>query len=128
MSILVVVPDQLFRENLAHHLRQRNFSVRVGENRQAVLRALDEEQIDVALLGLVGLRQEGLEMLRLIRTASPETKVILMTTPDCLQYSIDGMKYGAFDDVLVPYDIDQLCSKIRLALSGQNNRTDRGHA
>ncbi|SDB40654.1 Response regulator receiver domain-containing protein [Desulfonatronum thiosulfatophilum] len=117
MRLLVVEPDHLFRDNLVHHLRQRCFNVCIAEDRQELIQLLNEEQIDVALLGLDGLRREGLEMLRLILDVSPKTKVILMTNPDCLQYSIDGMKIGSFDDVLVPCDVDLLCSKIRQAIA-----------
>jgi len=115
MPLLVVESDQFFRDNLVHHLRQRDFTVYTGENLDDVLRMLREQTFRVILLGLSGVGQEGLEMLRAIREASPFTNVILMTTPDFLQYSIEGMKIGAFDDILAPCDIDLLCAKIKLA-------------
>ncbi|WP_051822735.1 response regulator [Desulfonatronum thiodismutans] len=115
MPLLVVESDQLFRDNLVHHLHQRDFTVYTGENLDDVLRLLGERTFRVILLGLSGVGRKGLEMLRSIRANSPLTNVILMTTPDCLQYSIEGMKMGAFDDILAPCDIDLLCAKIKLA-------------
>lgn len=115
MHVLVIETDQLFRDNLVHHLRQRGFTVFAGASRDEIIKILAAHVIAVALLGLGGLRREGLAVLRKIKEHSPETQVILMTTPDCLLYSIEGMKLGAYDDVLVPYDIDLLCAKIRQA-------------
>lgn len=119
MHVLVIETDQLFRDNLVHHLRQRGFTVFTGASRDEIIKVFSEHGIVVVLLGLGGLRREGLALLRKIKEQSPGTQVILMTTPDCLQYSIEGMKLGAFDDVLVPYDIDLLCAKIRQAESGR---------
>ena len=121
MPLLVVESDQLFRDNLVHHLRQRDFTVYIGENLDDVVRLLRERTFRVILLGLSGVGRKGLEMLRAIRSSSPFTNVILMTTPDCLQYSIEGMKMGAFDDILAPCDIDLLCTKIKLAESKTQN-------
>ncbi len=118
MCLLVIETDQPFRDNLAHHLRQRGFTVRTGEDKESITRVLTDHNIRVALLGLEGSCRKGLDLLRHIRTVSPDTEVILMTTTDNLQYSIEGMKMGAFDDVLVPCDIDLLCSKIRQAEDG----------
>lgn len=115
MPLLVIESDQTFRDNLVHHLRQRDFTVFTGENLNDIQRMLRTRSFRVILLGLSGVGREGLEMLRAIRSASPLTRVILMTTPDCLRYSIQGMKMGAFDDILAPCDIDLLCSKIILA-------------
>lgn len=117
MCLLVIETDHLVRDNLTHHLRQRGFTVRTAQNRASVARILEDCAIDVALLGLEGVGREGLEFLRDIRAASPKTRVILMTPPDCLHDAIEGMKMGAFDDVPVPYDIDLLCAKIRRAAS-----------
>ncbi|HDQ39648.1 MAG TPA: response regulator [Desulfonatronum sp.] len=119
MRLLVIETDQLFRDNLVHHLRQRGFFVFTGEDSQEISKILGKEAITVALLGLGGMRREGLAVLRQIRDQSPATEVILMTTPDSIQHSIEGMRLGAFDDVLVPFDIDLLCSKIKQAKAGR---------
>jgi DNA-binding response OmpR family regulator len=115
MRLLVIEQDSLLRDNLVHHLRPRGFTVFAATTKEEIGQMLNKASIDVALLGLGGLRRQGLDLLSLIKSQSPDTQVILMTTPDLLQLSIDGMKLGAFDDIQVPYDIDLLCTKIRKA-------------
>ena len=115
MRLMVIELDTHLRDNLVHHLRHRGFTVCAATTKEEIAQALSSGPIDVALLGLGGLRRQGLALLSLIKTERPETEVILMTTPEMLQLSIEGMKLGAFDDIQVPYDIDLLCTKIRNA-------------
>jgi DNA-binding NtrC family response regulator len=122
MCLLVIETDHLVRDNLTHHLRHRGFTVRTGQNRASAAHILEECVVDVALLGLEGVGREGLEFLRDILTASPKTRVILMTPPDCLHDAIEGIRMGAFDDVPVPYDIDLLCAKIKRAAPQSDRR------
>jgi DNA-binding response OmpR family regulator len=123
MRLLVIEQDNLLRDNLVHHLCHRGFTVFAGTTREEVDHILRYNAIDVALLGLGGLRRQGMALLSLIRSESPGTEVILMTPSDCLQLSIEGMKLGAFDDIQVPYDIDLLCTKIKKA----RRRPDRSY-
>jgi len=115
MCLLVIETDMLFRENLARHLQQRGFAVCTARNQQEIARAFSRHDIAVALLGLGGLGRDALKHLQFILECSPATRVILLSTPDLLHYSIEGMKLGAFDEMLVPYDIDLLCTRIRQA-------------
>ena len=46
----------------------------------------------------------GIETLQHLRTASPDSLVILMTAYGTTQTAIEAMKHGAFDYVLKPFD------------------------
>ena len=115
MVLLVVETDNLFCDNLVRHLRQRDFSVQIATSLSNLSEVLRQQAFEVALVGLVGDRANALRMLEVIRAMHPNTRVILMTPPDCIRYSIEGMQMGAFDDIQVPFDIDLLCAKIMKA-------------
>jgi len=66
----------------------------------------------VVLLDVREIKEEGLILLRKIKSRSPLTEVILLTAPGQIALSIQGMKLGAFDDLLVPVDIDVLTAKL----------------
>jgi DNA-binding response OmpR family regulator len=76
-----------------------------------------KEKIDVVLLGVDGLGMEGLALIRPLKTISPETEIIILNDSHHMDLSIEGMDLGAFDDFLVPLDIDSLASRIREAAS-----------
>jgi DNA-binding NtrC family response regulator len=73
------------------------------------------ESIDVVLLGVDGLGRKGLDLIPAIQAVSPNTKIIVLNDSRYMDLSIEGMKRGAFDEFLVPLDIDLLADRIREA-------------
>ena len=55
-------------------------------------------------------------MIQNIKTDWPETEIIILADQGHLALSIQGMKLGAFDDIMVPINVEALLSKIRAAL------------
>ena len=47
----------------------------------------------------------GIETLQHLRTAAPQSLVILMTAYGTTQTAIEAMKHGAFDYVFKPFDL-----------------------
>ena len=81
---------------------------------------IPEEKIDVVLLGVDGLGMEGLALIRPIKTISPMTEIIIINDFNHMDLSIEGMDLGAFDDFLIPLDIDALTKRIREAAVQKN--------
>lgn len=44
--------------------------------------------------------QNGVEVLKAIKEASPETKVVMLSGQDKIDVAVDSMKYGAYDYVI----------------------------
>ena len=65
----------------------------------------------------------GIETLQHLRTASPESLVILMTAYGTTQTAIEAMKHGAFDYVLKPFDLVKLQELVRKALKASRDST-----
>src|SRR6056297_1176965 len=116
-NLLLIETDNLFRMNLTRRLDGERFRV-FPANRPAVIkRLIKKNKIDVALLDLSGLKLEGLNVLRLIKKLKPLTEVILLNTTGNMALSIEGMKLGAFDDLLIPLNINTLIQRIESAYS-----------
>lgn len=109
---MIIENDEGFRHNLSQHLCLKAHEVFETTREEDVKEILRSEEIDVVLLDLRGLKHEGLYLLRTIKTLSPHTEVILITSSDLLSLSIAGMKLGAFDDLLVPFDLETLLERI----------------
>jgi DNA-binding NtrC family response regulator len=73
--------------------------------------------IDVVLVGGKGVSQSGLPLLRFIKQTRPLTEVIFMSSSQhhSLCVSMEAMKLGAFDDLLIPFDIKTLLDRIDTA-------------
>ena len=63
----------------------------------------------------------GIETLQHLRTAAPQSLVILMTAYGTTQTAIEAMKHGAFDYVLKPFDLSKLNELVSKALKASRD-------
>jgi two-component system OmpR family response regulator/two-component system response regulator QseB len=112
---MIIEAENLFRKNLYRCLQAEGFTVVKLTQQDDVETIIAKEKIDVVLLGLDGLGKEGLSLIGLIKSVSPMTKIIILNDPKHMDLSIVGMDLGAFDDFLIPLDIDALAARIREA-------------
>ena len=90
---------------------------RIFKSRQQkdVKQILKIHKIDVVLLDLSDLKKEGLILLKMIKKMNPAIQVITINSGEQISLSIEGMKLGAFDDFLMPLNVDSLICRIREA-------------
>ena len=115
IRILIIEAENRFRKNLYQCLQKKGFTVDKLTAKDDVAAIVAKEKIDVVLLGVDGLGMEGLALIRPLKTISPETEIIIINDSHHMDLSIEGMDLGAFDDFLIPLDIDSLASRIREA-------------
>jgi len=115
IHILIIEAENRFRKNLYTCLQAEGFTVDKVTPQDDVVTLVAEEKIDTVLLGVDGLGREGLALIRPIKTISPMTEIIIINDARHMDLSIEGMELGAFDDFLVPLDIDSLAMRIREA-------------
>ncbi len=60
---------------------------------------------------------DGLELLDLLRTESPETRVIVITANGSINRAVQAMRAGAFDFLVKPFDEARLLSAVQNALA-----------
>ncbi len=75
-----------------------------------------DETFDVAIVDLMMPGLSGLETLRQIKAIKKDLPVILLTGHGSTKDGMQGMRLGAFDYLTKPLDINELISKISLAL------------
>lgn len=120
-SILVVddQEDILFASKM---LLKKHFDVvSTLSNPKNIIQLLAEESIDVALLDMnyrIGFEngREGIHLLKEIKKLSPDTVIILMTAFGKVETAVEGLKLGAFDYILKPWDNEKLLSVVKNAV------------
>jgi DNA-binding NtrC family response regulator len=115
VKVLVIDTDATFCQNLSQRLLLENYQVFATTDEAEGKRIIQRERIDVVLLGLKGLKYRGLSLLKTIKHLKPLTEVILMLPAEHLALSIEGMRAGAFDDLLMPFDIETMLARIKTA-------------
>lgn len=119
---IVVIDDQediLFAVKML--LKKHFETIHTLNNPKNIVKLLSENTIDVVLLDMnyrIGFEdgREGLYLLKEIKTLSPKTAIILMTAFGKLETAIEGLKMGAFDYVLKPWENDKLIFTIKQAV------------
>lgn len=89
-----------------------------------ILKAMAQEEIDIVLLDMnftlgVNSGQEGLLWLRTIRKHHPQMPVVLLTAYADVSLAVRGLKSGAADFIVKPWDNDELVRKLKDVLDMQ---------
>lgn len=117
-SILVIddQEDILFASKML--LKKYFENIYTLNNPKNVVELLAKNTIDVVLLDMnyrIGFEdgKEGLYLLKEIKTLSPKTVVILMTAFGKVETAVEGLKSGAFDYILKPWENEKLISVVK---------------
>ena len=113
INLLVIESDRSFRRSLCRRLSGVPIQVFESDGNAGLKKTIKQHKIDVVLLSLGGLKEEGLALLRQIKRFNPPTEVILLNGGAQVSLSIEGMKLGAFDDFFVPFDVKKLIDRIK---------------
>ena len=120
-SILIIEGDNLLQQHLARHFEIQNWRMFNAMKTKDIKRMFKKHGIDVVLLSLNDLKKEGLVLIKMIKKMRPPVQIITVNSPDQISLSIEGMKLGAFDDFLMPLDLDSLILRIRDACQAKKN-------
>jgi DNA-binding NtrC family response regulator len=128
---ILVIDDQEDILFAAKMLLKKHFeTIHTLNNPKNIVKLLTENSIDVILLDMnyrIGFEdgREGLYLLKEIKILSPKTIVILMTAFGKVETAVEGLKNGAFDYVLKPWENEKLVSTVKSAVeeSRKNQRT-----
>jgi PAS domain S-box-containing protein len=117
-DILVIDDDPLIRETVGDVLREQGHHVdRVDRGQDALARIGQARPVDLAIVDCRLPDISGLELLRSIKTRSPETEVILITGHASLDGALAAIAGDASSYLVKPVDTAQLLSTVARALA-----------
>jgi len=117
--ILVVDDEQSMRELLAIMLKKDGFDVVAAESRTQAAAVLARGPVDLIVTDVKLPDGDGIEILRHVKAAAPETVVIVMTAYGSTETAVAALKLGAYDYLIKPFDVDELKIVVRNALERQ---------
>ena len=122
-TILVIDDDAEIRYSLDRVLRNAGFRVQAADSGETGIEKAKAERPEVIFLDNRMNTISGIETLQHLRTAAPQSMVILMTAYGTTQTAIEAMKHGAFDYVLKPFDQKKLTELVEKALKAGRDAT-----
>jgi len=113
MRVLLVEDDTMIGDAVQLGLRKEGFVVDWVQDVADAELALDTHTFDLLLLDLGLPDRPGMELLKKIRARGQSISVLILTARDSVLDRIAGLDSGADDYLLKPFDLDELCARIR---------------
>lgn len=113
--LLIVDDEEGYVNILAKRLTKRNFLVKTALSGAQGIQELRRSDFDVAILDLKMEGMDGIEVLRIFKQMAPQLEVVMLTGHGSEQAAREGIKFGAFDYLTKPCELDELVEKLRHA-------------
>jgi two-component system, NtrC family, response regulator PilR len=123
-SILIVDNERSMRDFLSIVLKKEGYECKTAENGNHALKIVEKEPVDLILSDIKMPKMNGLDLLKALKVASPETAVVMMTAFASTETAVEAMKEGALDYLTKPFQIDEVKLIIKNALERKNLKSE----
>lgn len=113
MRLLLVEDDELLGDGVCTGLKQYGYTVDWVKDGQSAIQALSSENFDMVVLDLGLPKLSGLEVLKTVRGKNITTPVVILTARETVEDRVKGLDAGADDYIVKPFDLDELCARLR---------------
>ncbi len=107
-KILIIDDDDSIRFVLKKALTKEGYEVSEAKDGVAGLAALKKGGYPLAFMDIRMPGMDGLAVLEKMKEAEVDTYVIMMTAQGTMRTAIEAMKFGAFDYITKPFDVDEV--------------------
>ncbi len=113
MLVLLADDEKTIAVTLSDALEEAGHTVIVAPDGLEARRQIEERTFDVVVTDLKMPGMPGMEVLRLAKSRSPDTEVIVMTGYGTIETAVEAMKSGAYDYLLKPFRNDEVVVHLR---------------
>lgn len=123
-TVVLASQDLLLLELMAGKLQELFCTTILVCDDKDLLSIILERDVDVVLLDIRNKGHEKIQILSSIMKAKPATEIITLSNMESIQWAMEAMQIGAFDDLHEPFEVDSLQTKICRAW---DHKTDFGN-
>ena len=115
MRVLLVEDDELLGDGIRTGLKHYGHTVDWVKDGQSANNVLisNHESFDIIVLDLGLPKLSGLEVLKNVREKNITTPVVILTAKETVDDRVSGLDAGADDYLTKPFDLDELCARMR---------------
>ena len=114
-NVLLIGEESSFMGTLSERICSNGAAVSFAQSGSEALAILQRDDIDVVVINVNELGPSGIRILDSIKQTKTLAEFITLTSPSSIHWSIEGMKRGAFADLLIPFDLEDFLAKLREA-------------
>lgn len=123
MRLLLVEDDEILGEGLVAGLKMEGYAVDWFTTGKLAEEALKNNLYELIVLDLGLPDVDGMELLREMRARKDETPVMVLTARDTISDRVAGLDSGADDFVIKPFDLTEVCARLRALARRQEGRS-----
>jgi len=124
MKVLLVEDDLMIGESVQIGLETDSISVDWVKEADAATQALRATTYDVLLLDLGLPGTDGIDLLRQVRASGNSVPVLVVTARDTVAQRVLGLKSGADDYLVKPFDLEELIARIHALVRRAQGKHD----
>ncbi len=115
MRVLLVEDDEFLGDGIRTGLKHYGHTIDWVKDGRAAHDVIcsTHETFDIIVLDLGLPKLSGLEVLKMIREKNLATPVVILTARDTVDDRVKGLDAGADDYLTKPFDLDELCARMR---------------
>jgi DNA-binding response OmpR family regulator len=121
MRVLVVEDDPLVGDGVRRALGGGGFAVDLVASAEAAKSALDTESFDLVIADIGLPRQDGLQLVRSLRSRGQIVPVLMLTARDGLADRVTALDLGADDYLTKPFQVPELLARCRALIRRANS-------
>lgn len=118
-NILVVDDEIGIRQSLQKILEKEGYSVETASNGEEAFRIIRRGDIDLLITDIRMAGMDGVELLKVCKSVSPFTEVIMITGYASVDTAVDSMKQGAYDYITKPFKKIDILRAVNKAIEKQ---------
>jgi len=117
---ILVVDDEIgIRQSLKKILEKEGFDVLTASNGEEAFKILRAGGIDLLITDIRMAGMDGMELLRVSKSLSQYTEVIMITGYASVDTAVDSMKQGAYDYITKPFKKADILKAVQKAIEKQ---------
>ncbi len=125
-KVLLVDDEKAFVDTMAKRLKKRNLKIAKAFSGEEALEHIHvHPKVEVVILDVKMPGMDGRAVLKEIKSNYPLIEVIMLTGHATVESGIEGMKFGAFDYLTKPCDIDNLITKVDEAANKKRRHEEK---
>jgi len=121
MRVLVVEDDPLVGDGIRRALTGGGFAADLVSSAEAAKTALDTESFDLVIADIGLPRQDGLQLVRSLRSRGHMIPILILTARDGLEDRVTALDLGADDYLTKPFQVPELLARCRALIRRSNS-------
>lgn len=124
MRLLLIEDSSRLRRGLEMAFRKAGYAVDAAGDGEEGLWCAESNDYDVVVLDIMLPKLDGVSLLRRLREKERHVHVLLLTAKDTLQDRVAGLRAGADDYLVKPFEVEELLARVEALCRRSYGRKD----